>query len=716
VIGVRLDIVRAVFGKELREMLRDRRSLAVMFGVPLVLYPLLAIGISSLTRSKIDKEKETPARVALVNSRWAPELFAEMHADGTGINVQVASDADAALAAGAADAVVEVPERAQARAIEGEPVEFTVRLDRSRSGADFIARKIDKVLDGYQRWVMEQRLKQYNAPPSVLEPLKWNTVNIAGGEKVFGRVLAQTLPLLLLITGMLGALFPALNATTTERELGTLETLLVTPAGRTELLLAKGALVLISGCLTAGLNMLSMSLVLLKSMSMLVQGDAQYSISPVALLLSYVASIPALIFFSAIVLIVGLVARNFREANSFATPTMLLPLGSMAVAIAEPAATPAILLTPVANTTVIIREVLTGRATFAAFALAFVSSCLYAAIVLSFAARVFRSEQLVNPAWEPVSLKGLRGKRNKGERRLPPVDAAMGLFVTSLLLQFYLSTMPPKNLAEHAVPPLIPLLLLTQLGLILAPTLAFAAVFRWNWRETFSLKRARISLIAGAVLLGIGLMPWANVIALFQSKIWHQEPSPTSKLTNELIADAISRWPVITVILVGSLAGICEELLFRGPILSALLRRTRPWVAIAITAFLFAGAHLDLFGMPIRFGLGMLLGWMVWRSRSIFPAMLLHGLYDATALAVVAYEHWSRRAAPAMESQSFTRNDAIMLAVGAILIAAAVGLIRSGLARPPLPADNAGSEEPSHDPGRRLSGETVAGPSDRPRA
>ena len=38
------------------------------------------------------------------------------------------------------------------------------------------------------------------------------------------------------------------------------------------------------------------------------------------------ASIPALIFFSALVLIVGLMARNFREANSFATPAMLLPL------------------------------------------------------------------------------------------------------------------------------------------------------------------------------------------------------------------------------------------------------------------------------------------------------------------------------------------------------------------------------------------------------
>src|SRR6185295_2721597 len=91
--------------------------------------------------------------------------------------------------------------------------------------------------------------------------------DIASADQRFGKLMAMSLPVLLLMTGMLGALFPALNATTTERELGTLETLLVTPAGRMELLVAKGALVLLSGLLTSALNMLSMSLVIWRSLS-----------------------------------------------------------------------------------------------------------------------------------------------------------------------------------------------------------------------------------------------------------------------------------------------------------------------------------------------------------------------------------------------------------------------------------------------------------------
>ncbi len=421
---IRFDIVRTVFFKELKEMLRDRRSLAVMFGLPLVLYPLVAIGIATLGQSRRQELGETPVRAVIPNAEAAPELFTRLKTPGSGIELVLPDDAETALARGVVDAIVVVPDNAQVRAIAGEPIEITVRLDRSRSISSFVEKKIDKVLDGYERWVLEQRLRRYDAPPQVLEPLKTTTLDIASGDKVFGRLLSQMLPLLLLMTGMLGALFPALNATTTERELGTLETLLVTPAGRTELLLAKGALVLISALLAAGLNVLSMSLVLLKALSSL-EKLPNLTISPSSLLLSYLAAVPALIFFSVLVLIVGLLARNFREANSFATPVMLLPLLSLAVGISEPEATTAILITPVANTTVIIREVLTGRASPGAFALAFGSSCLYAGIVLSLAARVFSSEQLVNPAWEPVSLRGLRRSNGARPRRLPPAPAVL---------------------------------------------------------------------------------------------------------------------------------------------------------------------------------------------------------------------------------------------------------------------------------------------------
>ena len=71
---LRLSIVKTVFLKEFREMLRDRRSLAVMFGVPLVLYPLLTIALATLSKAKVDDLKGSRNRVAMINRQAAPEL------------------------------------------------------------------------------------------------------------------------------------------------------------------------------------------------------------------------------------------------------------------------------------------------------------------------------------------------------------------------------------------------------------------------------------------------------------------------------------------------------------------------------------------------------------------------------------------------------------------------------------------------------------------
>ena len=261
-------------------------------------------------------------------------------------------------------------------------------------------------------------------PPKIPDP-----TDVATATQSFGAFMSYVLPVLLLTTGMLGTFYPGLSATTTERELGTLETLLATPATREELLTAKAGIVLFSGLLTALLNMVSMSLVLWRLVSEAEKHTAHFSIDPAALALSFLASIPTLIFFTALVLMVGMLARNLREANAFGTPLMMLPIASMLVGIANPAMTPALLVTPVANTTLIIRAVLTGRATGGDFALAFLSSGLFAGLMLSLTGRVFSNEQLVNPAWEPVSLRGLG--RRRGKARDGRIDEAIALFAVS---------------------------------------------------------------------------------------------------------------------------------------------------------------------------------------------------------------------------------------------------------------------------------------------
>ena len=684
---MRWNIVKTVFWKECREMLRDRRSLAIMFGIPLLLYPLMTVLVAGIGLAKTKQLTETPVKLAVVNETQAPHLAEMMRQEKSGFIITHSNDPSAELALGQLDAVLEVPPQAETDALAGRENPITVRLDRSRTESMAAERKLDKLFNNYEKWIIEQRLAEHGVDKSVVTPIKRTTKDIATGDQRLGKIMSFSLPVLLLITGMLGAFFPALNATTTERELGTLETLLVTPAGRTELLLAKGSFVLLCGLTTAGLNMFSMALVLWRSLSVVhVEKMGALSISPSALILTYVAAIPTLITFSTLVLILGLIARTFREANALATPVMMIPLASMVIAVAEPAISPGLLVTPVANTTLIIREVLTGRATAGPFIIAFASSCVYAGLLLSLASRVFTSEQLVNPSWEPLSIGGFRrakdGSARSRRRRFPAPDEAIALCAVSILLVFYISPSMQQwgwsLLANLAV---------TEIFLVMAPAVLFAWLARYRWRETFAWRWPGRGLMAVGLLVGIGLACWSGLLFSIQS--WFIPPSPEYlKNTTGLFIKPLQEHPILLPIAIGILAGVCEEILYRGPIQTGLIKRMPVWTALVISGILFAAAHLDVYGFALRGLISIVLGWLVVRTGSIFPAMAAHAVYDLTKVAQFSYlvsTHGGDKVLEmAVNSRGFEFSP-IQLLIGTAMLVGAWYILRWSDRRPTAP-------------------------------
>jgi sodium transport system permease protein len=658
---MRFDIVKTVFLKELRETLRDRRSMVIMFGIPLLLYPLLMLGTAGLGASKVQRMTEQVGRVAVVNPGGAPHLIGRIRARDSSLRLVPVTDPEAALAADRIDAILIVPRNGERDALAARPVEIHVQLDRSRTASSFTERKIDRLLDDYKGWIIDQRLRARGVPVSLAEPPKTVTEDVSTSDRRLGSILAVLLPNMLLIIGMLGAFYPAVNATTAERELGTLETLLVTPTRKMELLLGKAGLVLISGLLTAGLNLLSMSLAVWRSFSMDRTIGGALTINPGALALTYLAAVPAIIFLAAATLCLALMARNYKEANASVSWVMMVALVPMMVSITEPKTTPGLLVMPLVNTTLVIRDALAGQATAGAFLLAFASSCLYAGLMLSVAARLFSTEDLVNPAWEPLSLKGLRRGPRLRTRRLPAVDEALALYSISLLLLFYVA---PAWMHRG----LFFQLLATELLFLAVPALLFAWLGRYRWEETFAWRRPAAPWMGGAALMAAGSVPWIVALAGLLNRYWPQSPEVIRQM-ERLFRAPLAEHPVLTIIAVGVLAGVCEEIFFRGPIQTALTRRLPDWFALTAGAFLFAAAHLDPHGMLPRFLLGLVLGWLVLRSGSLFPAMLAHGLYDASALAL---QVWGPRPSPfdltaGPPGETITGPWLVLLAAGAVL-------------------------------------------------
>ena len=93
-----------------------------------------------------------------------------------------------------------------------------------------------------------------------------------------------------------------------------------------------------------------------------------------------------------------------------------------------------------------------------------------------------------------------------------------------------------------------------------------------------------------------------------------------------------NRWGYFAV---GLLAPVCEELVFRGAILRALLSWTpRHWVAIATSALFFALVHANPAQMPHAFIAGLLLGWLYYRTDSVVPGVVYHWVNNSMAYVI----------------------------------------------------------------------------------
>ena len=139
------------------------------------------------------------------------------------------------------------------------------------------------------------------------------------------------------------------------------------------------------------------------------------------------------------------------------------------------------------------------------------------------------------------------------------------------------------------------------------------------------------------------VMAWSVVAALGAviPSAWMQEQMPElPNIVEEQMAQILSsRWGYLVLAL---LAPMAEELVFRGAVLRTLLgwtgqRAYRPAVAIALSALLFAVAHLNPAQMPHAFLVGLLLGWMYWRTGSILPSMAYHWANNSAAYVIYAF-------------------------------------------------------------------------------
>ena len=165
-------------------------------------------------------------------------------------------------------------------------------------------------------------------------------------------------------------------------------------------------------------------------------------------------------------------------------------------------------------------------------------------------------------------------------------------------------------------------------GTILTMTLfSVATVALFLWQKWAVVSRHWVRTRPWAVLFWCLLAAFGSLIP----SVWLEEIMPPLPNIIEEELDMILR-ERMGYLVVGLLAPLAEELVFRGAILRSLLKwNSRPWVAIVISAALFSAAHLNPAQIPHTFLIGLLLGWMYWRTDSIVPGVVFHWVNNTVA-------------------------------------------------------------------------------------
>jgi sodium transport system permease protein len=389
--------VMAVFGKEVLETRRDRRTIIVALLLPVIMMPVVTLGIPYLSQRQQRERASTPALVAVVNRTAAQSLVA-MGVHKKLIRVTEVANPREALRAGKVDAVLEIPADFQARIRRGM-VTVTLLFDESEAASVMARQRLAELIGSYSALVNEGRLRARGLSQRDLVPIQVRERNVADERRLGGALLAGLLPFFISVWAVLGGQHAALDLGAGEKERRTLEALLVAPPTRWQLAGGK-FLAVTAASLVAVLMVIITTLVTLRlgaswDLAELQRTAVAISMGPAALLIVVATLLVA--FLSAVQLALSFYARGVREAQQYFTPVyLLLSLPAMAAPFLEGWEKAWVTyLVPGLNAVFVFRELLLGNLSWPALGMTVVSTAVYTTTALAAAVWLLGREPLL---------------------------------------------------------------------------------------------------------------------------------------------------------------------------------------------------------------------------------------------------------------------------------------------------------------------------------
>lgn len=393
-----------IFRKELKDILRDRRTVYAMVLFPILLYPLIITLLTQVMKEQAEKAAAKEMTIGLVGDE-APPLFLALASAGPN-RLVTGLPADTALVrtlvdGDSLDAVWRFPADYQARFDSLEAVEVALWY---RTADEDVSGRMEGFRTVLDSAFARKRLAALGLDRDRVQPLRFTTHDLSSTREKIGNAIGGMLPYFFMIFCFLGCMYPAIDLGAGEKERGTLETLLSSPARRVDIFLGKFGVVAVAGLISAILAISSLALSIKFNVESFGElppeiGNTIMGIaSPDTLGMLFVLLIPLTLFFASALLTLSISAQSFKEAQSLISPMMVVVLLPTMVAFIPGIELNAVnALIPIFNVSMAAKAVVAGTIETGPYLTTVVSLIVLALLGMFVSLRVFRSEKNVLP-------------------------------------------------------------------------------------------------------------------------------------------------------------------------------------------------------------------------------------------------------------------------------------------------------------------------------
>ena len=372
-----------ILKKELRELFRDKKSLAMMLVIPIFI-PLLVIGMSALFEAQTNKDIGEYNKIG-----FCYELTKEEQELAKQMNIETITGNE---------------EELKQKYENGEINLYVTKQDNkyilntgTSDNDTFAINLVQNYFNSYKQYLQTNYLVNNNINPNDVFNIITVEENIFEEDNYFASYIKNYAFLFIIMAITVSATYPATDTTAGEKERGTLETLLTFPIKSKDIIVGKFLGVSISSIITGliSLALAVISIIISKNMFSIYEGiDVMYS--PIAILFMTIVIIAYSFFISGLCIAIASTSKTFKEAQSALTPlTFISFFPGMIAFMVGIQTTPILSIIPFLNFTLIFTDINNGIFDVLNILLMTISTIIYISIVLYYIIKKYKSEKIL---------------------------------------------------------------------------------------------------------------------------------------------------------------------------------------------------------------------------------------------------------------------------------------------------------------------------------